>query len=262
MSPTNSLTIYNHFTHKQMKLIDNPHQLEQNLETVEFYLSEGTDFENDTTIELVRAGACFVAYEIDGELRFAPSRFVGYINNNLEQHLNSPKDGRHTNVAIQKIIKDKLGPNENLEKAFLKYCQNLGILPHNKNRKYWQFNLSREFEANMTLDGEFPEGKISERKHKFRERNSKVVQLAKQNFKDANGRLFCQVCEFDFEEEYGEIGRDFIEAHHTIPVSEMGAGHKTKIDDIAMLCPNCHRMAHKKRPWLKMEELKQLLKSK
>ena len=47
-----------------------------------------------------------------------------------------------------------------------------------------------------------------------RERNSKVVQLAKQNFKDKNGRLYCQVCEFDFEKEYGEIGADFIEAHH------------------------------------------------
>jgi predicted HNH restriction endonuclease len=38
----------------------------------------------------------------------------------------------------------------------------------------------------------------------------------------------------------------------------MKAGHKTKIEDIAMLCPNCHRMAHKKRPWLKMSELKKL----
>ena len=241
-----------------MKLIDNLEQLELNLETVEFYLTEGTDFENDKTIGLVRAGACFVAYEIDKELRFAPSRFVGYKNNNLEQHLNSDKDGRKTNVVIERMMVDKLGPNEKLEKAFLKYCRNLGIEPYSKKRKYWKFNLSKEFKANAELDGEFPEGKISERKHKFRERNSKVVKLAKQNFKDKNGCLFCQVCEFDFEKEYGEIGVDFIEAHHTIPVSEMNAGHKTKIEDIAMLCPNCHRMAHKKRPWLKMEELKQL----
>ena len=243
-----------------MKLIDNIEELEQNLETVEFYLTEGTDYENDTTIGLVRAGACYVAYEIDNELRFAPSRFVGYKNNNLDQHLNSHKDGRDTNVVIQRLLDDKLGPNEKLEKAFLKYCRNLGIEPYNKKRKYWKFNLSREFKSNAELDGEFPEGKISERKHKFRERNSKVVQLAKQKFKEENGRLFCQVCEFDFEKEYGEIGIDFIEAHHTIPVSEMKAGHKTKIEDIAMLCPNCHRMAHKKRPWLKMTELKKLRK--
>jgi len=241
-----------------MKLIDNIEQLEQNLETVEFYLTEGTDYENDEIIGLIRRGACFISYQIEDELRFAPSRFVGYINNNLEQHFRSHKNGMETNVVIQKMMDDKLGPNEKLEKAFLKYCRNLGIEPYNKKRKYWKFNLSREFKANTELDGEFPEGKISERKHKYRERNSKVVQLAKRNFKNKNGRLFCQVCEFDFEEEYGEIGADFIEAHHTIPVSEMKAGHKTKIEDIAMLCPNCHRMAHKKRPWLKMAELKQL----
>ena len=93
------------------------------------------------------------------------------------------------------MLNDKLRPNEKLEKAFLKYCRNLGIEPYNKKRKYWKFNLSKEFKANLGLDGEFPEGKISERKHKFRERNSKVVQLAKQIFKDKNGRLFCEVCE-------------------------------------------------------------------
>lgn len=241
-----------------MKLIDNIEQLVLNLETVEFYLTEGTDFENDKTIGLLRAGVCFVAYEIDKELRFAPSRFVGYKNNNLEQHLNSYRDGKETNVAIERILDDRLRPNEKLEKAFLKYCRNLGIEPYKKKRKYWKFKLSKDFIVNVELDGEFPEGKVSERKHKFRERNSKVVQLAKQNYKDKNGRLFCQVCDFDFELEYGEIGADFIEAHHTIPVSEMKAGHTTKIEDIAMLCANCHRMAHKKRPWLKMSELYKL----
>jgi 5-methylcytosine-specific restriction protein A len=241
-----------------MKLISNIEQLEKNLETVEFYLSEGTDFEKEKTEGLVKAGACFVAYQIGNEMRFAPSRFVGYQNNKLTQHLDSDKDGRDTNVVIQRMMEGKLAENSKLEKAFLNYCNNLGIEPYNKKRKYWKCNLTKEFSVNAELDGEFPEGKVSERKHKFRERNSKVVQLAKQNYKEKNGRLFCQVCEFDFEKEFGEIGTDFIEAHHTIPVSEMKSDHKTKVEDIAMLCPNCHRMAHKKRPWLKMVKLKQL----
>ena len=243
-----------------MELIDNIQELEQNLETVESYLSEGTDWEHDKALQLVGAGVCFVAYAIDNELRFAPSRFIGYKNNNLDQHRNPEKHGTYTTNKIKKILGNKLAPNEQLEKAFFKYCQNLGIKPSEKKRKYWQYNLSKEFNKNSQLDGEFPEGKIAERKHKFRERNTKVVQLAKRNFKSKHGRLFCQICNFDFEKEYGEIGIDFIEAHHTIPVSEMKAGHKTKIEDIAMLCPNCHRMAHKKRPWLKMAELKTLRK--
>jgi len=44
----------------------------------------------------------------------------------------------------------------------------------------------------------FLEGEIIERRHLSRERNSKVIELAKQNFKKNYGKLFCQVCVFDF----------------------------------------------------------------
>ncbi|MES2805181.1 MAG: HNH endonuclease [Bacteroidota bacterium] len=101
-----------------------------------------------------------------------------------------------------------------------------------------------------------------ERTHKARERNSKVVELAKNNFKNKHGKLFCQVCDFDFEDNYGIVGKDFIEGHHTIAVSVMPADYKTKPEEIAMLCGNCHRMVHKKRPWLTMEELTKVLKTK
>jgi len=142
-----------------MKLIDNPEQLEQNLETVEFYLTEGTDFENDTTIGLVRAGACFVAYEIDNELRFAPSRFVGYKNNNLDQHLNSHKDGRDTNAVIERMMDDKLGPNEKLEKAFLKYCRNLGIEPYNKQENIGNLTCQENLKQMRNWTENFLKGK-------------------------------------------------------------------------------------------------------
>ena len=242
-----------------MKLIETIDQLENNLETVEYYISEGSDSEIKEATRLISAGSCFVCYEIEGDLRFAPSRFIGYKNNTINRHDKSTiKHGTITNGAINKIMDNKLLPNDELEKAFLKYCHNLGIEPYNKKRKFWKLKLSKEFNSNIDLDIEYPEGKVAERKHKFRERNSKVVQLAKENFKNKHGRLFCQACEFDFEKEYGQIGVDFIEAHHTIPVSEMKNGHKTKIEDFVMLCANCHRMIHKKRPWIRMEELKEL----
>jgi predicted HNH restriction endonuclease len=33
----------------------------------------------------------------------------------------------------------------------------------------------------------------------------------------------------------------------------------TKVEDIALVCSNCHRMLHRKRHWLSINELKQLL---
>jgi predicted HNH restriction endonuclease len=122
--------------------------------------------------------------------------------------------------------------------------------------------MQSDFLSNRELTGEFPEGRIIEKTHKARERNYQVIDLAKSNFKRKYGRLICQVCKFDFEEKYGKIGVDFIEGHHTIAVSEMSPEHKTKPEEIAMLCSNCHRMVHKKRPWITMEQLSELLNKK
>lgn len=106
---------------------------------------------------------------------------------------------------------------------------------------------------------DFPEGKEVERTHKQRERNALVATVAKRIFRQKNGRLFCQICGFDFEKVYGALGADFIEAHHTVPVSERRGIVRTKPSDIAMVCANCHRMLHRRRPWLKMSALESLI---
>ena len=33
----------------------------------------------------------------------------------------------------------------------------------------------------------------------------------------------CQICNFDFEKKYGVLGKDYIEVHHIVPVSKLGA---------------------------------------
>ena len=57
----------------------------------------------------------------------------------------------------------------------------------------------------------------------------------------------CQACSFDFEKMYGNIGSDYIDAHHLVPLSELrvGVDYKYSIaNDFAVLCANCHRMIH------------------
>lgn len=105
----------------------------------------------------------------------------------------------------------------------------------------------------------FPEGRELFLKHRARERNSTVIQRAKSLFLEKHGRFFCEACRFDFEKVYGELGHGFIEAHHTIAVSTLSENSETKVSDIAMLCPNCHRMVHRRRPWLSMKDLQSIL---
>ena len=108
-------------------------------------------------------------------------------------------------------------------------------------------------------DLEFTEGRRVERLHIARERNASLVETAKALMRARQGRLFCQVCQFDFETAYGAYGSGYIEAHHTIPVSLMDADASTRVEDIALVCANCHRILHRRRPWLGMKELSRLL---
>ena len=111
---------------------------------------------------------------------------------------------------------------------------------------------------------EYAEGREKFRLHKTRERNPEVIKKAKKRFMMNNaGRLFCEVCSFDFTEAYGERGEGFIEGfiegHHTKLISELKEGEKTKVEDIAMVCSNCHRMIHRK-PIVTVNELKSIVK--
>jgi 5-methylcytosine-specific restriction protein A len=100
------------------------------------------------------------------------------------------------------------------------------------------------------------EGQVLSRVHRYRERDKTLVQKKKQRFLAEHSRLFCQCCGFDFEVTYGARGKDFIECHHTKPVSELSVGEKTRLADLVLLCSNCHRIVHRKKPWLGLDELK------
>jgi 5-methylcytosine-specific restriction protein A len=106
----------------------------------------------------------------------------------------------------------------------------------------------------------FPEGRVLFRLHRARERNRNLVKRAKVLAMQQHGRLFCCVCQFEFVARYGAIGEGFIECHHTRPLSELAAETVTRLSDLALVCSNCHRMIHRKRPWLTIQRLAALLR--
>ena len=97
-------------------LIENLDQLLENIEKLENYLTEGSENEILEASNLVRRGICFVAYKAGKELRFAPSRFLGYIGNNLERHSFDHGHGTYTNNTISRILDHNPVANSNLEK--------------------------------------------------------------------------------------------------------------------------------------------------
>jgi len=69
----------------------------------------------------------------------------------------------------------------------------------------------------------------------------------------------CQVCNFNFSDVFGKIGEGFIHVHHKKALHEIKEEYIVDpIIDLIPLCPNCHAMAHKRKPSFSVEELKSL----
>lgn len=101
-------------------------------------------------------------------------------------------------------------------------------------------SAAEEFESASGL-----EGAVTERVNRIRERDRSLVSTAKRLFVEKHGSLFCSVCLFSFPKTYGDLGEDFIKAHHMKPVGERNGACETKVEDLVMVCSNCHRMIHR-----------------
>lgn len=109
----------------------------------------------------------------------------------------------------------------------------------------------------LEQDFESKEGKELFRKHRIRERDSSLTYRKKQDALKS-GNLKCEVCSFSFQNIYDQ---DYIECHHKIPIYK---GERiTKLEDLALVCSNCHRMLHRKinGNFLRIEQLKELIKT-
>ena len=120
-------------------------------------------------------------------------------------------------------------------------------------------NSLPEMETEDIEGYEAQEGALIIRVHKSRERDKKLVREKKASVKNSSGNLCCEACGFDFQSTYGDRGLDYIECHHTKPISELKPGESTRLKDLSLVCSNCHRMIHRQQPMLTIEALRQLL---
>jgi hypothetical protein len=102
----------------------------------------------------------------------------------------------------------------------------------------------------IQIDGAdlYCEGNPVLRKHLEIERNPQLRARAKEYWRQKmGGCIYCCVCDFDFEKRFGDIGRGFIEMHHTEPLRTKAALSGTPVRSLVPVCSNCHRMLHRNR---------------
>ncbi len=91
--------------------------------------------------------------------------------------------------------------------------------------------------------------------HLQRERNQTVVR----NKKKQAASLDCEVCGFSFRRAYGSAASDYCEVHHLLPLSDVEHSTQTRIEDLAILCANCHRVVHLHNPPYTLTQVRGML---
>lgn len=87
------------------------------------------------------------------------------------------------------------------------------------------------------------EGATLYRLHRVRERSTR---LRKKKLEEARaaGPLQCEACGVDPVEQYGAVAEGVFDVHHIVPLS-MTHEVRVRTRDLAILCPNCHRVIHR-----------------
>lgn len=120
-------------------------------------------------------------------------------------------------------------------------------------------NCSRSVALSDLGEASDEEGQRRLISHQKIERSQKVVAAKRKAVLEVTGVLACEVCSFDFLQFYGPIGLEYCEIHHLTPLAELIAKRITRLEDLAVVCSNCHRMIHRGRPCFTIPELQKQL---
>ena len=118
---------------------------------------------------------------------------------------------------------------------------------------------------NYIVGGVASKGTVNKSELYSEGRSTNIIQTVYERNKKARKRCLehygysCRVCNFNFEEIFGEVGKGFIHVHHIRQLSSIGLEHTVDpIKDLIPVCPNCHCMIHSKRPAFTIEAIKEL----
>ena len=104
------------------------------------------------------------------------------------------------------------------------------------------------------------EGRLLTRLHFYKERDRSFAQRVRDYFKHQwGGQLVCEACGCAPTKVYGQVGDSCIEVHHKVPIEQLQPDSVTVLDDMAIVCANCHRVVHSKKPCLTVNEVIELI---
>jgi predicted HNH restriction endonuclease len=196
---------------------------------------------------------------------FAPSKFIGYKNINLDNYAS-----KGTGTDTQHVLSDwftKVPVSETrYHQLRVKLEDFAKSIDRKINKKTFEGTGGIYIPSEEFTDSQFPneilengllEGAFKRVTVNAYERNLKAREECIKHY-----GAKCFVCEFDFENVYGELGAGFIHVHHLIEISTIGETYEVDpVKDLRPVCPNCHAMLHRSgKSAMRPEKLKSLIK--
>ena len=171
-----------------------------------------------------------------------------------EIEINGRLNYRNGHVYHIEYDATNLPPEEHLIKDLHRMIDAYETLFFRGGRDSDNFSISQEKNEEITIEETY-----KKKAHYSIERpNSSKIKKIKKEL-----GYTCQSCNFDFEKIYGELGKEYIEAHHLTPLSQLSKGQSRMITkkDFAVLCANCHRMIHRLDTPSDLQKLKGLIEN-
>lgn len=201
--------------------------------------------------------SCYIAPHWDGTV----GKTANYIDIEFDILINPEKD-----ILFDKDALDNVDPNK-IQKWFPQQS-GISIKPEivsSLESKWFDFIRKNKYIGNGFVSNDM----ISDQTESYMEGKSKEITQTKYERSPQARKIClkhygysCQICDFNFENHFGEIGKGFIHVHHINAIA--GIRKEYEIDpknDLIPVCPNCHAMIHSKRPAFTIDEIKEIIKT-
>lgn len=162
-------------------------------------------------------------------------------------------------ALARKTVKAAVGDGVKLTDAVNLAWNNAEVGEDRQNEsQYWALVCERVRRRRRAIEGEtiFREGRRILYTLSRSERNPKLRRACIERFGTR-----CTVCDFDFEECYGVIGKGFIHIHHLTPVANTAEMHDVSVNEMVPVCANCHAMLHQRTPPFTPKELTEMMRA-
>ena len=106
------------------------------------------------------------------------------------------------------------------------------------------------------------EGNKKQVTHYVKERSPSLRKAKIKQFLSKHSTLSCESCGSDASQYPEECRQRVFEVHHKIPLADIDTETEMTVDDLVVLCANCHNAIHATQDLLGVEEFRQSLKSK